>query len=194
MTTNQTLRQTNAFAMLDGLKFGLYWCFGFMCMVKGVGNGALSSLGMMVVISAPFLGGYLAHRFEGQVRPDEPVSYGKAYLYSALLYLYAAIILSVAAFVYFRWFDGGSFVTDYMAIHNSPEMQQALHQSGMQEFFNTAVKQSGFSNLEEMLRSISAADIAASLFNANFFIGLILSLPTALVGKTSSRYKQQNNL
>lgn len=184
MTTNQTLRQTNAFAMMDGLMFGLYWCFGFLCTVKGMGNSALSSLGVMVIISAPILGCYLAHRFEKQVRDDEPVSYGKAYLYSVLLYLYAAIILSVAAFVYFRWIDSGSFVTDYMAIHNSPEMQQALQQSGMQDFFNIAVKQNGFSNLEEMLRSIGPADIAASLFNANFFLGLLLALITALFGKT----------
>lgn len=184
MTTNQTLRQTNAFAMMDGLMFGLYWCFGFLCTVKGIGNSALSSLGIMVIISAPILGCYLAHRFEKQVRADEPVSYGKAYLYSVLLYLYAAIILSVAAFIYFRWIDGGSFVTDYMAIHNSPEMQQALQQSGMQDFFNIAVKQNGFSNLEEMLRSIGPADIAASLFNANFFLGLLLALITALFGKT----------
>lgn len=184
MTTNQTLRQTNAFAMLDGLMFGLYWCFGFLCTVKGIGNSALSSLGVMVIISTPILGCYLAHRFEKQVRTDEPVSYGKAYLYSVLLYLYAAIILSVAAFVYFRWLDNGSFVTAYMAVHNLPEMQQALQQSGMQDFFNAVVKQNGFSNLEEMLRSISPADIAASLFNANFFLGLLLALITALFGKT----------
>ena len=184
MTHNQTLRQTNAFAMLDGLMFGIYWCFGFLCTVKGVGGGALSTLGMMVTISAPFMGCYLARRFESQVRSDEPVSYGKAYLYSALLYLYAAIILSLAAYAYFRWLDGGSFVTSYMALHNSPEMQEALTQSGMRDFFDTAVRQNGFSSLEELLRSISPADVAASLFNVNFLIGLILALPTAIFGKT----------
>ena len=184
MTTNQTLRQTNAFAMMDGLMFGLYWCFGFLCTVKGVGNSALASLGVMVIITAPVLGCYLAHRFEKQVRDDEPVSYGKAYLYSVLLYLYAAIILSVAAFIYFRWIDDGSFVTAFMAAYNAPDMQPALQQSGMQDFFNMAVKQSGFSSLEEMLRSIGPADIAASLFNANFFLGLLLALITAIFGRT----------
>lgn len=193
MTRNDTLRQTNAFAMLDGLLFGIYWCFGFLCAVKGVGGGGLSTLGMMVIISAPFLGCYFARRFENQVRQDEPVSYGKAYLYSALLYLYASIILALAAYAYFHWLDGGNFVSSYIALQNAPEMQQALHESGMQDFFDNAVAQSGFSSLEEMLRSIGPADIAASLFNVNIFLGLLLSLPTALVGKTRSSDLNETN-
>ncbi|MBR1917640.1 MAG: DUF4199 domain-containing protein [Bacteroidaceae bacterium] len=193
MTRNDTLRQTNAFAMLDGLLFGIYWCFGFLCAVKGVGGGGLSTLGMMVIISAPFLGCYFARRFERQVRQDEPVGYGKAYLYSALLYLYASIILALAAYAYFHWLDGGNFVSSYIALQNAPEMQQALHESGMQDFFDNAVAQSGFSSLEEMLRSIGPADIAASLFNVNIFLGLLLSLPTALVGKTRSSDLNETN-
>ncbi len=186
MTRNDTLRQTNAFAMLDGLMFGIYWCFGFLCAVKGVGGGTLSTLSMMVTLSAPFLGFYLARRFERQVRPDEPVSFGKAYLYSALLYLYAAIILALVAYAYFRWLDGGNFITSYIAAQNAPEMQEALQASGMQDFFNDAVRQGGFNTLEEMLRSIGPTDIAASIFNVNILIGLLLSVPTALIGKTRS--------
>ena len=186
MTNNETLRQTNAFAMLYGLKFGLYWCFGFFCAVKGIGGGTLSTLGMMVIISTPFMGCYLAHRFESQVRPDGPVSYGKAYLYSALLYFYAATILALIAYIYFRWFDGGRFVDSFMAVQNTPEMQEAMRVSGMQQYLDTIVAQSGFTDLGEMLRSITPAEIAASLFNMNIFLGLLLSLITALVGKTRS--------
>ena len=193
MTRNDTLRQTNAFAMLDGLLFGIYWCFGFLCAVKGVGGGGLSTLSMMVIISAPFLGCYFARRFENQVRQDEPVGYGKAYLYSAMLYLYASIILALAAYAYFRWFDGGNFVSSYIALQSAPEMQQAMQQSGMRDFINNAVAQSGFNSLEEMLRSIGPADIAASLFNVNIFLGLLLSLPTALIGKTRNSDINQDN-
>lgn len=191
MTYNDTLRQTNAFAMFDGLKFGLYWCFGFLCTVKGFGNDSLSALGTLAIISAPILGCYLARRFERQVRADGAVSFGKGYLYAAFLYLYAAIILTIFAYIYFNWIDGGEFVNSYLAQINSPEMQEALKASGMQEIFDNYIAQGGFKNIEQMLRSISPVDIAASLFNTNFLLGLILALPTALFAK-SPRQKQQS--
>ena len=72
-------------------------------------------------------------------------------------------------------------------------MQQAMQQSGMRDFINNAVAQSGFNSLEEMLRSIGPTDIAASLFNVNIFLGLLLSLPTALIGKTRNSDINQDN-
>ena len=191
MTYNDTLRQSNAFAMFDGLKFGLYWCFGFLCTIKGLGNDALSTLGTLATFCAPILGCYIARRFEKQVRPDGAVGYGKGYLYSALLYFYATIILTIFAYIYFNWIDGGEFVSSYLVRHNSPEMQEALKISGMQEIFDEYIKQGGFKNIEQMLRSITPIDIAASLFNTNIMLGLILALPTALFAK-SPRQKQHS--
>lgn len=191
MTYNDSLRQTNAFAMFDGLKFGLYWCFGFLCTVKGAGNDSLSALGAMATLSAPILGCYIARRFERQVRPDGVVSYGRGYLYSALLYLYAAIILTIFAYIYFRWIDGGNFVSSYLVRYNSPEMQEVLKNSGMQESLDGYIKQGGFKNFEQMLRSITPIDISASLFNTNIMLGLILALPTALFAKSRNEAGKQ---
>lgn len=184
MNTQQTFRQANAFAMYNGLLFGLYWCFGFFCMVKGIGNDTLNSLGFMITISAPILGGYFAHRFEKQVRPDGYVSYGKAYLYSALLYFYATTILAIVSFCYFKWFDHGMFVNSYITLYNSPEMQDALQQAQMTELLDNAIQQNGFESLEQLLHSITPTEIVAGLFNTNIFVGLILALPTALFAKS----------
>ncbi len=191
MTAQQAFRQANAFAMVDGLKFGLYWCFGFICMVRGFGNESLTTLGMFVTICAPILGGYLAHRFEKQVRPDGAVKYGKAYLYSALLYFYASVILALVAFAYFNWFDNGLFASSYAMLYNSPEMQEVLKQSQMDETLDTLIEQGGFESLEQMIRSISPVEIAASLFNINIMLGLLMAVPTALFALTkytSARY------
>ena len=115
MTRQQSFRQANAFAMLDGLWFGLYWCFGFLCVIKGMGSSTLGSLGTMVTLSVPVLGCFFARKFERQVREDAPVGFGKAYLYGFLLYFYASLILAIFAFVYFNWFDHGVFAQNYIA-------------------------------------------------------------------------------
>lgn len=181
MTRSESFIQANAFAMVDGLKFGIYWCLGFLCTVKGLGGTTLATLGILVTLSAPFLGIFLARRFESSVRSDAPVGFGKAFLYSVLLYLYASIILSIVAFVYFNWLDHGAFVNSYISVISAPDMQSALRQAGLEQMFSDTAHQSGFSNFEELLRSIRPIDIAMSLFNFNIIMGIILSLPTALV-------------
>lgn len=181
MTRSESFIQANAFAMVDGLKFGIYCCLGFLCTVKGLGGTTLATLGILVTLSAPFLGIFLARRFESSVRSDAPVGFGKAFLYSVLLYLYASIILSIVAFVYFNWLDHGAFVNSYISVISAPDMQSALRQAGLEQMFSDTAHQSGFSNFEELLRSIRPIDIAMSLFNFNIIMGIILSLPTALV-------------
>lgn len=193
MTRSDTFRQANAFAMVDGLKFGLYWCLGFFCVVRGLGGTTLATLGMLIVFSAPFIGIFLARKFESQVRNDAPVGFGRAYLYSALTYLYASAILAIVSFAYFNWLDHGSFINNYIAVINSPDMQSAIRQAGLEQVFSDTAKQNGFSSFEELLRSIRPVDISASLFNLNTFAGLILSLPTALLAITHPRNFNKGN-
>lgn len=187
MDKQQKFRQTNAFALFDGLFFGIYCCVGLLGIVKGISSDTLSALGTMVTVSVPVLGCYFAHKFERQVRGDAPVSYRRAYVYSFLIYFYASLIMAVFAFVYFQWIDSGNFVQNYMTIYNSPEMQDALSETGMTQTIDAAVRQNGFESFEDALKSIGPFDIASSVLNVNFLAGLFLALPTALFGKTRSR-------
>lgn len=193
MTRSQTFIQANAFAMADGLKFGIYWCLGFLCTVKGLGGTTLATLGMLITLSAPLLGIYLARRFESNVRSDAPVGFGKAYLYSVLLYLYSSAILSIVAFAYFNWLDHGAFINNYISVISAPDMQTALRQAGLDQMFSDTAHQSGFSSFEELLRSIRPIDIAMSLFNFNVIMGVILSLPTALIALLRFRNNRKDN-
>lgn len=184
MTKQQTFRQVNAFAMLYGLWLGLYCSFGFLCVVRGIMNSSLGMMGLLVTVTAPVFGAFLARKFEKQVRSDAPVSYGKGYLFSALMYLYSAAILAIVAFAYFSWFDDGMFASAYISALNSPEMQQVLKSSQLNQTLSETAKQAGFSDIEEMIRGIRPVDIAASMFNTNILLGLILSIFTGLFAKT----------
>lgn len=187
MTRQQSFRQANAFAMLDGLWFGLYCCFGFLCVIKGMGSSTLGSLGTMVTLSVPVLGCFFARKFERQVRDDAPVGYGKAYLYSILLYFYASLILAIFAFVYFNWFDHGVFAQNYIVALNSPEVREVMEQGNFNLMLGSASSQSGLETVEELVRSVTPVDMAAGLFNMNILIGLLLALPTAAFGCTRKR-------
>lgn len=191
MDRHQILKQTNAFSMADGLFFGIYCSIGFLCMIKGVANNTLAMLGLVVTLTVPVMGCYFARKFERQVRDDAPVSFGRAYLCSVLLYIYASVLLAACVFIYFQWFDKGAFVDSYVMAFNSPETQAALKQSGMDASFDEAMRQSGFRSVREMLSSISAFDMSSTMLNMNVMAGLLLALPTALFGKTRQRDVRQ---
>ena len=148
-------------------------------------------LGLVVTLTVPVMGCYFARKFERQVRDDAPVSFGRAYLYSVLLYIYASVLLAACVFIYFQWFDKGAFVDSYVMAFNSPETQAALKQSGMDASFDEAMRQSGFRSVREMLSSISAFDMSSTMLNMNVMAGLLLALPTALFGKTRQRDVRQ---
>ncbi len=181
------LKQTNAFAMFNGLFFGVYCCVGFLCAVKGLANSGMSTLGLLITITVPIMGFYFARKFERQVREDCPVSFGRSYLYSVMLYLYASILLAIFAFAYFQWFDNGAFAHSYASLLNAPEMQEALKQSGMNRSIDETLQQTGFSSVEEMLLSVRPFDVALGMLNMNIIAGVVLAVPTALFGKTRQR-------
>lgn len=182
MTLNQTLRQTNAFAMLDGLWLGLYWSFGLLCLLKGLTNTTLGMLSLMVAISVPVLGGWFAHRFEKSVRPDGRVTYLKALLYSLFLYLYAAIILAIVTFIYFNWFDNGSFANTYIMMLHSPDMEAVLSSSETQQ--SLGIGKDFVKNLEEVVRQLTPIDYTSACFDTAIFFGIVLSFPTAIFGRS----------
>ena len=192
MDKHQIFKQTNAFAMFNGLFFGLYCSAGFLCTVKGLTSGALSTLGLLITLSVPVMGCYFARKFERQVREDAPVTFGRAYLYSVLLYFYAAIVMALVAFGYFQWFDNGAFAESYAAVLSAPEMQDAMKQSGMDNYISDTLSQSGFSSVKEMLMSILPIDVALGMLNMNILAGVVLALPTALFGK-SRRQRWETN-
>lgn len=187
MDRHLILKQTNAFAMFNGLFFGIYCSIGFFCAVKGMTNSTMSILGLMITITVPVMGFYFARKFERQVREDAPVSFGRSYLYSLMLYLYASIVLALFVFTYFHWFDKGAFADSYVTMFNSPEVQAALKQSGMDRSIDETLRQNGFNNVREMLSSISPFDISCGILNMNILTGVVLAVPTALFGRTRRR-------
>lgn len=183
LTTN-IFKQTNAYAMQLGGIFGLYWCIGLFCLIAGFKVPALSSLSLLIILSTPILGIALARHFEKQVRIDGPVYYGRAYLFSFLMYFYASILLAGITYIYFSLFDHGAFIEANIAYMQRPEMREFMDSPDVKIQMQSMLSATGFKNVEELLRSISPIMITANIVDANLIFAVLLSFPTALISQT----------
>lgn len=167
-----------------GAVFGLYWCLGFLFMILGVDSPVARLLQLTVILSAPFLGIRLTRHFERQVRSDAPVTFSRAYVFSLMMYFFASVVLAAAAYIYFSYFDHGSFIEKNIAQLEQPEAQELLNTPQMKEQLSSLLEASGFKDLKEMLRSVTPVMFVANIIDLNLLIGIVLSIPTAWLGKT----------
>lgn len=105
------------------------------------------------------------------------ISFRRAYGYSILTYLYAALLFAVAQYLYFQFLDNGFLVSQYSLQASSPQMQEMMKLYGLTE-----------QDIRFMLENIAALrpiDIALQFFSTNLMLGVFVSLPVALVMRKS---------
>ncbi len=182
--SSDLLKQTNAYAMQLGGAFGIYWCAGLLCFVAGYQIPALHTLYALILFSAPIAGIAAARYFERQVRADAAVDFGRSYLFSFMMYLYATVILAGVAYIYFSMFDHGSFAEANIARLHSEEMRQLLNTPQLKAQLDETLAATGFSNIDDLLRSVTPLMITANIIDINLILALLLSFPTALIART----------
>lgn len=172
-------QQANACAMKQGVFFGVWWVLGFAA-VMGMFSFPLASLAaLFVFFSTPFLGGVFTYRFKASA--DGPCTFGQLYVHSALLYFYASLWMAVAVYVYFAFLDHGAFFQSYTDYLHRPEVEAQLSTPAMQREMARMTGGGGVDELVNALSGIGAATFAVNALTSNVFVGLILSLPAALV-------------
>ena len=176
--------QTNAFASLYGLWFGLWWILGFLLMTAGTGSPLCQTGLWLNVLFAPIVGIWLARRFEREVRPDGFVTFGRAYVFSLLMYLYATLLLALVAYVWFAWVDRGHFVEANIAQMQSEPMKGVLESEPLRSEIEALLSASGFKSLEEMMRSVTPLVVCANVMFYNIIMAFVLSVPTAWMSKS----------
>jgi hypothetical protein len=103
------------------------------------------------------------------------MSFARAYGFSILTYLYAALLFAVAQFLYFQYMDNGFLVSQYSLQASSPQIQEMMKLYGLTE-----------QDIRFALENIAALrpiDIALQFFSTNLMLGVFVSLPMALVMK-----------
>ncbi|MBQ8098236.1 MAG: DUF4199 domain-containing protein [Bacteroidaceae bacterium] len=181
---NALLRQTNAYAMQFGAAFGMFWCVGFAFMISGYKIPLLHLLWLLTLLVTPAVGIILAKKFQQEVKQDGMVDFGRAYLYSVMMYLYATVILAGVAYIYFRMIDNGAFVGHLLAQLHTDEMEELLKTPAFKQQVDEMLAQTGKESLDDFVGSITPIMIVANIVDMNLIFGLLLSIPTALMART----------
>lgn len=171
MTFAESYTQLKAFARIDGAKVGLFWVISFALFVGSFTYPVCGMLWMTTMILTPFLVGVLTNRYAKEVL-DKPISYRRAYFYSVLVTIYAALILALAQWVYFQYLDHGFVVNTYISMLGDKNVSDMMSQMG----YGTEQ----LTQLTDLLKSMRPIDIALQILSSNFIAGAIYSLTTAL--------------
>lgn len=174
-------KQTNAFAMQSGMMFGLFWCLSFLFLVCG--NETLRSMSSPLIIITPFVGFLFARKFRKDVQNDGEISFGRAYMFSTLMYLYATAILAILSYFYFKFIDNGAFAEQNIQLLNRPDVKQLFSTPEIQGQMNGL----SLNEIKNLIKSFTPTTISAAIINFNVFAAFILALPTAFFAMNKKR-------
>lgn len=156
--------QLRAFARQDGALMALVWIASFLFTVYVPQNG----IGSLLAITIPFVLGWRLCAFRNYAL-DGIISFRRAYLYCVYTFFYASLIFAVAQFVFFKFFDHGTFA---MMLNDTIQtITPAYRQAG--------VSVAELKEAAEMVQNISPVQWAFTFMMQNIFVGFVLSLPVA---------------
>lgn len=158
--------------MLFGAYLGVYWIIGAVFFPLGLANPLLFLLFIAFVIGGPFVGYYYVKTYRKQACGGY-ISFSHAWLFSMLMYVFAALLAAAAHYIYFRFIDGGYIINTYTSLIND-FFSQNTTAAGM-----TPYKEQMEQALEQ-LSKFTPIDITMQIFSNNIFWGILLAIPTAL--------------
>jgi hypothetical protein len=169
------------YAMLFGTYLGAFLIVAFLMLLSGMHFpfGLFLFVGFTLV--SPFLAYFLTRLYRDRVC-DGQLSFGQGWLFVVMMYMFAALLVAAAYYIYFRYIDGGAM------------MQFMEGQLELMRNTYTEETMPGITNLlaqyRTMLDEVAAlrpVDIAIGQLSSNFFFGVLLGIPIAWIAK------RQNN-
>lgn len=172
MISPDTLIQLKAFARQDGLLLALFWTASFVMTMMA----PQSIWGNVLAMMTPFFMGWRTTAFRDGAL-DGVISFRRALAHGIYSVFYASLIFALVQYVYFRFFDHGTFMSIM---------------SGGVKVVEDLYKQQGLNASEitqslEAMRSISPVQWAFMLMLQNITIGSVLALPVAALCKKTVR-------
>lgn len=170
------------YAMQFGTYMGVYWILKFILFPLGLSLPFFQFLFIGLTIGVPFMGYYYARMYRDKVCGGY-INFMQAWLFTLFMYMFAALLVAVAHYVYFQFIDHGH-------IFNSRErlIQQAIDTP------NIPIKlKDFFLHLKDVIKMTpqpSPIEITMHNISLNVLIGSILAIPTALLVK---RRRKDNN-
>lgn len=164
------LVQLKAFAHQDGAILALAWTASFALIVYS----PQYSLGNLLALATPFIVGWRLSRFRDYALGGL-ISFRRGFAFSCYTFFYASLAFALVQYLYFTFLDNGRMED---MLDNTIRVMTPIY------------KEQGISPKElnaaaEVITSLSPIYIAITFMMQNLFIGLLLSLPVALLGRRS---------
>lgn len=184
-------RQTNAYAMQNGLILGV-WSIGCLaCFVGGITTPLLNTLWLFMFLGIPVVTFLLTLRFRRIVGLDVNFTFSRGFLHALLTLFYASMWAGVATFIYMQYFDNG-FIFDAMAkAAADPEFIKNMEAAGMQEQLDQLGKGTTLLDVINQMRVVGAGNYAALIIYTYIFTAPIISLFVGLFSIHRVHYKRQ---
>ena len=161
-------KEARKYCMNFGMRVAFLWSISFLCSMYGSKYPLLSILGFFFGLYSIFFAGRLI-RWYNQQAPS-PARFLRSWWMALLTYFFATLATTLVQYIYFRFLDHGMLLSQVELIMNTPEYSQLLQGINEEEF-----KQS-------MTIMSNPSQMTYSMFLMNMTLGLILSLPTSLIG------------
>lgn len=162
------LVQLKAFARQDALLLALLWAASFACIMML--NAGL--IGNILALATPFLVGKRLAAFRTQVLYGV-ISFRRAYAYSLYVFIYASLVFALVQYAYFQFLDNGAFAE--LITTTMKQVAPVYEQNG--------VSKEEIKSSMDLITIITPVQWAFMFMMQNLFIGAIISLPIALIGK-----------
>lgn len=177
-------QQTRAYAGYYGFQVGLCWVVSFGLTIAGLRSPILSNLGLLTGICSLPLAVNLLRGFRDHV---SPLPLRRAWHLAWMTFLAAALICTIAQYIYFAYFDKGLLVRSYTEMLQQPE----LHDLMQQMVQRTLPGQDLDTVVNEVLGTFSAtppSQLALQFLFWNVLLATVLAIPTMLMA-----YKKNDN-
>ncbi len=168
--TTQEYVQLKAFARQDGALLLLVWIGAFVCYMVGMRQPTLTLLALVTLAATPFFVASRLRRFRDNVRQGT-LSFGLGYVYSILVYFYSGLLMTAVTFLYFSFFDRGYLLSQFTALLQSPENQQAMQLYGIAGEMKESLR---------ILGELRPMDFALNILSTIILSGFFWGLPIAL--------------
>ena len=159
-------------AMLYGAYLGVFWIVGAVFFPLGLTNPFLFLLFIGFVLCGPFIA-YRYVRTYRNVVCYGSISFSHAWVFTVLMYMFAALLAAAAHYIYFRFIDQGYIINTYSRL--------------VEDFFVQDVAMVGMDAYKgqmemalDQLSMLTPIEITMQLFSNNVFWGILLAIPTAL--------------
>lgn len=174
MVTRKDYERLKAFARIDGALLGALWVLSFACFIGEFYDPLLGVAAMLVGVWSLVFAALRLRRYRDNVLGGY-MSFRRGYAYSMFVYFYATLIMAAGQFIYFQFLDHGFLASKYQEMISMPEFGTMLQLYGM--------KDSDMKLIMQNMSALRPIDNALQYLTFNIILGVVMSLPAALIMK-----------